>query len=544
MRCGYPARSGGAFLTGGRDSYSASIGGNGYDGTLEDPGKQYQSGMAILEPPLRQARDTEKPLGTHTDNPVRSTMEDGLDLTGCAVSVVFTEALDRELAEHLDKGPEQEDLTFAYWRPSRGKSRFSALLFELAKPSDGDRILQSNVAFTEQYARRVLATLPKGSGIALLHSHLGPGWQGMSDDDVVAERDRLAGAVWGRSGFPLLGLTRGTDGTWSARLWIRRAPREYVRKDAATVRVVGDRLRISYNERLRPKTEIQDSQVATASVWGDRAHAELARAHIGIVGLGSVGSIVAESLARTGFSRITLIDHDVIEKRNLDRTVGATAADVVGKLSKVQISARNMSRCHTTPKLHLNVIPESILTDNGWAAAMDCDAIVCCVDRPWPRYLLNALSYAHLIPVVDGGIFAKVKEDGTPLHVDWRIHRVGPGQICMLCLGALLRSDASLDRDGSLDNPDYINGLKPEERERYARRNVFAFSMSVAAHEVLQLIGMLTGMSRIGGLGPQMYHAYPGQMDVLPRTSCEAECEITALTSSAVDLTKQFRDYL
>jgi hypothetical protein len=78
----------------------------------------------------------------------------------------------------------------------------TAVVHELVLPRDGERILQGNVAFTAGYLARVLAARPEGAGIALLHSHLGPGWQGMSGDDVVAERDRLAGAVWGQSGLP------------------------------------------------------------------------------------------------------------------------------------------------------------------------------------------------------------------------------------------------------------------------------------------------------------------------------------------------------
>lgn len=42
---------------------------------------------------------------------------------------------------------------------------------------------------------RVLRELPQGAGIAFLHGHPGPGWQGMSDDDTVAERDRWAGVT-------------------------------------------------------------------------------------------------------------------------------------------------------------------------------------------------------------------------------------------------------------------------------------------------------------------------------------------------------------
>ena len=60
-------------------------------------------------------------------------------------------------------------------------------------------------------------------------------------------------------------------------------------------------------------------------------------------------------------------------------------------------------------------------------------------------------------------------------------------------------SDVSLDRSGKLDDPDYISGLSKGERARLSRRNVFAFSLSVASHEVLQLVGVITGHQRIGG---------------------------------------------
>ncbi len=56
-------------------------------------------------------------------------------------------------------------------------------------------------------------------------------------------------------------------------------------------------------------------------------------------------------------------------------------------------------------------------------------------------------------------------------------------------------SDVSLDRSGKLDDPDYISGLSKGERARLSRGNVFAFSLSVASHEVLQLVGLITGHS-------------------------------------------------
>lgn len=450
------------------------------------------------------------------------------------LSVAMSASIDEQLREHLCKGRRQEDLTFAYWRPSIGQARMSAVLGELALPQAGDRVLQGNVAFLPQYLHRVLAERPEGAGIALLHSHLGPGWQGMSHDDVVAERDRLAGAAWGQSGLPVLGLTRGTDGAWSARTWERIATRRFERHDAESVRVIGRSTRITYRPDVVPPAPT-DSQSATISVWGQTAQDDLARARVGIVGLGSVGSIVAEALARVGFARITLIDFDVLEERNRDRTAGASAADVAAGLSKVQVAARNVARSATAENLDLRAVKASLLEPEGLAAALDCDVLVSCVDRPWPRFLLNTLAYAHLIPVVDGGIAARVKPDGTPLHVSWRIHTVGPEHACLVCQDALRRSDVALDMAGRLDDPDYIAGLPEEERNRLSRRNVFPFSLSVAAHEVLQVIGLLTGMERIGGTGPQAYHGYPGEMRVIA-ASCGPECEFVALSGTAASL--------
>lgn len=451
------------------------------------------------------------------------------------LSVAMTASLDGELRAHLDKGPRQEDLAFALWRPCHGHARLTAVLCEIILPEPGDRILQGNVAFTADYAQRVLDRAGEGCGVALLHSHLGPGWQGMSDDDIVAERDRLAAAVAGRTGLPLLGLTWGTDGAWSGRFWIRQAPGRYERRWAGAVRVVGQALRITYHPGLFPARPPTDSQIATASVWGDAKQADLSRVHAGIVGLGSVGSIVAEALSRVGVSRLSLIDHDHIEVRNLDRTLGAIPADAEAAMPKVRVSERLVQATHTAQRFEVEAYHGSLLSPDGVARALDCDVIFSCVDRPWPRHVLNAMSYAHLIPVIDGGILAKV-EAGHLLHADWRMHTVGPDRPCLVCLGALRREDIALDMAGLLDDPEYIKGLDPAFKSLLARQNVFPFSMSVAAHEVLQFLGLVTGQPRIGGVGAQVYHCYPGRMEVTPDGSCSPGCEYTGLIASAADL--------
>jgi hypothetical protein len=458
-------------------------------------------------------------------------------LVAFELSVAMTADLDAQLRTHFDKGRRQEDLTFAIWRPSQGSRRYTAVLGELLLPSPQERILSGNAAFTGEYFSRVLAAVPDGAGIALLHSHVGPGWQDMSIDDIVAEQDRLASAVAGRTSLPLLGLTWGTDGAWSARFWGRCAPFKYERLDVAAVRVVGpERLALTFHPRLKPAPPASAAQAATVSVWGEHAQANLARVRVGVVGLGSVGSIVAEALSRMGVSDIVFIDHDIIKERNRDRTLHVVAEDARASMLKVAVAKRSALTSHTASDFKVQALPVSLLIPEGIAAALDCDVIICCVDRPLPRGILNAMAYAHLVPIIDGGIAARVTPNGLPLHIDWRIHTIGPGRACMYCLGALLRSDVSLDRDGKLDDPDYIQGLSPEDRERYNRRNVFPFSLAVAAHEALHLAGLISGSTRIGGIGPQHYSAYPGEMTVSKTATCDPDCEVAAVTAVAVEL--------
>lgn len=454
------------------------------------------------------------------------------------LSVAMSQELSDELSAHFrshrDAGKRQEDLAFALWSPSYGTKRTSAILNRIVWPEDGDRLLRGNVSFTAEYVQRVLKESAGEYGIALIHSHLGPGWQDMSRDDIVAERDRLAGAVFGRTRLPLLGMTWGTDDAWSARFWVRQSPNTFTRQDAGTVRVVGRRLGMTFHPALRPTPKTRDSQVATVSVWGPEAQATLARFHVGIVGLGSVGSIVAESLSRMGVSRITLVDHDVLETRNLDRTLGAVPDDVDAALPKVETAQRGIESSHTAENVTLTACNQRLESEEGYAQALDCDVLFSCVDRPSPRGYLNAISYAHLIPVVDGGIRAEVKKTGGLLHVTWRIHTIGPGRACLVCLGSLTRREISMDRSGQLENPVYIQGLKEPGQFMAPRENVFPFSLSVAAHEVLQMVGLVTGSERICGCGPQTYHGYPGTMEVEAVSCCQPDCDYALLTATAV----------
>jgi hypothetical protein len=448
-------------------------------------------------------------------------------------SIVLSGELATALQAHLSKGNRQEDLTFAAWRPAEGSIRSTAVLNRLILPGPGERILHGNVAFTSDYIQRALGGLSPGEGLAMVHSHLTPGWQGMSHDDEVAERDRVAPAAFGRTRLPLVGITSGTDGSLSARRWRRVGVGEYGREEAAVVRESGARLRLTFHPKLRIQSETQPTQVATVSVWGSAHQADLARLRVGIIGLGSVGSIVAEGLARLGVTDFVLIDHDRVEQRNLDRLAGASRFDI-GR-PKVRVAASHIRRVGTGSQIAVRAVNRSILSAAGFKAALDCDLLFSCVDRPLPRHLLNALAYSHLIPVIDGGIFALV-DSNRLIHVDWRAHTVGAEHACLVCLGALDLGDVALDQAGKLDDPDYVRDLAVRRPSAQSRRNVFPLSLSVAAQEILQMVGLVTGLQRIAGIGPQTYHCYPGIMETRATTTCADGCPYGLLLAAAADL--------
>lgn len=134
---------------------------------------------------------------------------------------VLRESVSKQIVDFLlysiRAGERQEDLCFALWRPSTGATRQSALIYEALMPLDGERHQHGNVSFEPAYlTRAVKVAMSQNAGLAFMHCHLTAGWQDMSHPDVVAERERIA-PVARATGHPLVGLTLGTDGTWSAR---------------------------------------------------------------------------------------------------------------------------------------------------------------------------------------------------------------------------------------------------------------------------------------------------------------------------------------
>ena len=395
--------------------------------------------------------------------------------------VVLTEAVNdaatNHLLHHLRQGRIQEDLCFALWSPSTGASRTTAIIREVILPTNKDRDLHGGASFHPAYLTECLfRARADGLGLAFMHSHPANGWQAMSAPDIVAERDFIAPSAQ-TTKLPLVGLTVGADGYWSARFWKRREDTEQTW--CAKVRVVGrDKYRLYFNDSVLPRPRRRKVLERTYDTWGTEVQSLISRLHIGVVGLGSVGSVVAEALARVGVPQLTLVDPDTVEEHNLDRLLNATEQDI-GR-SKVHLAKAAFLAHATTASPTVRAISTSVHHETAYRAILDCDLVFSCVDRPVGRDVLNYVSQAHLIPVVDGGIAVGVQPTNRHLSsAHWRCHVSTPAHPCLRCRDQYNTSMVVLELDGSLDNPSYTQGLDEDLAVR--NENVFPFTLSLAS---------------------------------------------------------------
>jgi hypothetical protein len=224
-----------------------------------------------------------------------------------------------------------------------------------------------------------------------------------------------------------------------------------------------------------------------------------------------------------GIGFVRLLDFDRVELVNLDRLLYATREHAKQRSPKVEVLADALCRGATAESFQVEPLQWSVVEEQGFRAALDCDILFSCVDRPWPRSVLNFIAYAHLIPVVDGGIGIVTKAGNTGLRgADWRAHIAVPGRRCLECLKQYDPGDVSADRDGFFDDPKYISGLA-DNHPMKRNENVFAFSMNVASLEVLQLLSMVIAPLGISNPGAQAYHFVTGELES-DLTPCNAGC--------------------
>lgn len=120
--------------------------------------------------------------------------------------------------------------------------------------------------------------------------------------------------------------------------------------------------------------------------------------HVLIVGLGGVGGICAEMIARAGIGRITIVDNDSIDLSNCNRQIPALHS-TAGR-PKAEVMAERL--LDINPQLQLTVLAEylkearigELLDENSFDYAVDC------IDTLGPKTTFMKACYDRKIPIV------------------------------------------------------------------------------------------------------------------------------------------------
>ena len=113
-------------------------------------------------------------------------------------------------------------------------------------------------------------------------------------------------------------------------------------------------------------------------LYGVQGAQNIRRAHVVVVGIGGVGSWVAEALARSGVARLSLIDMDHIAESNINRQIHALIS-TTGQ-AKVQAMRERIELIH--PACQVDAIDEFVGPEN-WPAVLPAqpDAVVDACDQ-------------------------------------------------------------------------------------------------------------------------------------------------------------------
>lgn len=431
----------------------------------------------------------------------------------------------RHLLQHYNQGRLQEDIALATWYPAGGTDRYTAVIDEILLPENDERILQGNVQMTRDFLRRCRElALSKGAGMAVMHNHLGPGWQDLSPDDIVMERRSVSNPARA-TGLPALGLTLGTDGTWSSRFWLREGS-DYECQWCSSVRIVSP---FHFSLQTNPHLIHADSSISSSDrfrrsieAWGAAGQELLSRLKVGIVGLGSVGALAAEAMGRIGIRRLLLIDMDRVEHHNLDRLLHAGPQDV-GRY-KVELSAENLDRMASQPFQELQILPLSLRESSAYRALADCDVILGCADKPIARDLMNHLAVCHLIPVIEAGVALRSR-DGA-LHKGHVVSQIiTPDSRCLRCTKQYTTDQVSLEIEGILEDPEYVRSLPAGRRPSTA--NIFPASLMAASQQAALFTRLVLGAEWWLPVYQQRYHLSVASQHKTADV-CEPYCDVHA----------------
>ncbi len=153
-----------------------------------------------------------------------------------------------------------------------------------------------------------------------------------------------------------------------------------------------------------PSLESRYSRQTRFAPLGEEGQRRISTARAAVVGLGALGSVQAELLARAGVGTLRLLDRDFVEAGNLQRQTLYDEADAAEALPKAVAAARRLARVNST--IRLEPVVADLTPGNCEELLEGMDLILDGTDNFETRYLLNDFAVQHGIPWIYGAAVA------------------------------------------------------------------------------------------------------------------------------------------
>ncbi|GAB6933363.1 ThiF family adenylyltransferase [Calditerricola satsumensis] len=135
---------------------------------------------------------------------------------------------------------------------------------------------------------------------------------------------------------------------------------------------------------------------------GREGQERLARSRVAIVGMGALGTVLANHMVRAGVGYVRLIDRDVVEMSNLQRQMLYDEDDARAHLPKAVAAADKLRRINSDVTVEPHVV--DLNATNAESLLANVDLVLDGTDNFQVRFLVNDVCVKHGIPWVYGGV--------------------------------------------------------------------------------------------------------------------------------------------
>ncbi|HEX7064629.1 MAG TPA: ThiF family adenylyltransferase [Bacillales bacterium] len=137
---------------------------------------------------------------------------------------------------------------------------------------------------------------------------------------------------------------------------------------------------------------------------GEAGQRKLSEKKVLIVGVGALGTVIANHLVRGGVGQVLLVDRDYVEKSNLQRQLLFDEEDVKMALPKAVAAERKLRRINSD--VHVEGKTVDVTKATIELLLDDVDLVVDGTDNFTTRFLLNDVCFKKGVPFVYGGAVA------------------------------------------------------------------------------------------------------------------------------------------